>query len=167
MIKKNKELFNVVQSYLLELEALETKIVLKLPNSKISEMLVKICVESNGKNFSEGCKDYYLYDGFTVQRKEIVYNDIGLIGQRFYILYEVPVIEIIENTFELTTVPTPFSVEQGKYIFQKWDLPKVIGIMEKGKIVFDMGIVKFAREKHISAITVSFLRIFRLNVLKQ
>jgi hypothetical protein len=138
MFKVEQELFNVVQSYLLELEALETKIVLKVPNSKISEMLVKICVENNGIKFSEGCKDYYLYDGFTVQRKEIVYNDIGLIGQRFYMLYEIPVIEIIENTFDLTTVPTPVSVKQGKYIFQKWDLPKVIGVMEEGKIVFDM-----------------------------
>ena len=66
IFKVEQELFNVVPSYLLELEALETKIVLKLPNSKIHEMLVKICEENNGIKFSEGCKDYYLYDGFTV-----------------------------------------------------------------------------------------------------
>ena len=138
MFKIEQGLFNLVQSYLLELEALETKIVLKLPNSKISKMLIKICVENNGMENLNGCEDFYLYDGFTVQRKEIVYNDFGLIGQRFFIQYDLPVIEIIENTFELTTVPTPVKIEEGKYIFQKWDLPKNIGVMEQGKVIFDM-----------------------------
>ena len=147
MFKIEQGLFNLVQSYLLELETLETKIVLKLPNSKISEMLVKICLENNGQGFLNGCKDYFLNEGFTVQRKEVVLNDNGLLGQRFYILYDLPNLELIENTFELTTVPTPVTVNQGIYLYQKWELPRVIGVMAKGKIVFDMNNCEIRSEK--------------------
>lgn len=136
--KLNQILYNIASSYFQELDVLETRIILKAPDSKVRDLVVRMCKEENGENLEKACEKYFLYSGFKIRSKKMVKNNKDLLGMRYYVEYDVPLLEELSQVYELTAVPLPIKSEGTYFIYEAYKLPKVLGILNSTGAILNL-----------------------------